>query len=118
MAKLLNNALTVSNLRNVVEVFSLAAGAGVELRALQGALAFSSGGSFILQALGRQITPQIAEHIAHLNVKDVEEFGAAMSHIGMSADVLVNWALEGPKGLPRLVRMLEAASSEATTSTH
>jgi 2-hydroxy-3-oxopropionate reductase len=39
MTKLLNNALTVSNLRNVVEVFGLARQAGVDLSALQAALA-------------------------------------------------------------------------------
>jgi 3-hydroxyisobutyrate dehydrogenase-like beta-hydroxyacid dehydrogenase len=42
MTKLLNNALTVSNLRNVVEVFGLARQAGVDLAALQAALATST----------------------------------------------------------------------------
>ncbi|MFC3183267.1 NAD(P)-dependent oxidoreductase [Cypionkella sinensis] len=49
MTKLLNNALTVSNLRNLVEVFCLAARAGVNLLSLQAALATSSGGSFFTQ---------------------------------------------------------------------
>jgi 3-hydroxyisobutyrate dehydrogenase-like beta-hydroxyacid dehydrogenase len=106
MAKLLNNALTVSNLRNVVVVFSLAQQAGVDLKAFQAALATSSGGSFILRAIGRQITPTTVDHIARLNVKDVEEFAHAMAQKGLSADTVVTWAKLGPKGLHALAGAL------------
>lgn len=109
--KLLNNALTVSNLRNVVEVFRLADDAGVDRKALQAALAYSSGGSFILQAIGRQIGPAAAEHIARLNVKDVEEFASAMAHVSTSADAIVNWAIKGPEGLPLLAHALATGAS-------
>jgi 3-hydroxyisobutyrate dehydrogenase-like beta-hydroxyacid dehydrogenase len=106
MTKLLNNALTVSNLRNIVEVFSLALQAGVDLKAFQAALATSSGSSFILRAIGRQITPTTADHIARLNVKDIEEFASAMAQKGLSADTVVTWTKLGPKGLPALAGAL------------
>ncbi|TWC77277.1 3-hydroxyisobutyrate dehydrogenase-like beta-hydroxyacid dehydrogenase [Rhizobium sp. SJZ105] len=102
MTKLLNNALTVSNLRNLVEVFGLAAQAGLDLVSLQDALATSSGGSFMAQAVGKQITRENAAHIAGLNRKDVNEFNEAMEHLGLDAHEIVNWAMKGPDGLADL----------------
>ena len=106
MTKLLNNALTVSNLRNVVEVFSLAEAAGMSLPALQTAFKTSSGGSFILQALGTKITPDIADHIAGLNRKDVIEFAEAMHRKGLYPEAIVDWAIKGPDQLAAKVRAL------------
>ena len=106
MTKLINNALTVSNLRNVSEAFHLAEAAGVNLPALQAALANSSGGSFILQAIGGKIGPDVAEHIAALNRKDVQEFADAMTTRGLDAQALVNWATPGPDFLVKLVKSL------------
>lgn len=106
MTKLTNNILTVSNMRNVVEAFRLAGEAGLDRRALQAALAHSSGGSFILQAIGRQISPRIAEHIAGLNRKDVTEFGEAMEAAGLDAGPIVDWAIQAPDGLKDLAHKL------------
>ncbi|WP_420145577.1 NAD(P)-dependent oxidoreductase [Sphingobium sp.] len=109
MTKLLNNILTVSNMRNVVEAFALARAAGVDLPALQQALKESSGGSFILQAIGKAVTPAIADHIAGLNRKDVAEFAKAMRDGGLDPTVLVDWAMAGPDGLPQLAGELSPA---------
>lgn len=111
MTKLLNNALTVSNLRNVVEVLSLAEAAGMRLDALQAAFKTSSGGSFILQALGTKITPDIADHIAGLNRKDVAEFAKAMQRKGLHPEAIVNWAMPGPDQLTDKVRSLVKRSA-------
>jgi 3-hydroxyisobutyrate dehydrogenase-like beta-hydroxyacid dehydrogenase len=83
MAKLCNNALTVSNLRNIVEVFSMAEKLGISLAGLRDAFDHSSGGSFILQALGTKVTAGNAAHIAELNRTDVDEFAAAMRRKGL-----------------------------------
>ena len=106
MTKLLNNALTVSNLRNVVEVFTLAEAAGLSLPALQRAFASSSGGSFILQALGSKITPDIADHIAALNRKDITEFRETMQRQDLHPEAIANWAMPGPDQLGAMVRAL------------
>lgn len=111
VTKLLNNALTVSNLRNVVEVLSLAEAAGMSLAALQAAFKTSSGGSFILQALGTKITPDIADHIAGLNRKDVAEFAEAMQRKGLHPEAIVNWAMPGPDQLADKVRSLVKRSA-------
>lgn len=106
MTKLINNALTVSNLRNVAEAFRLAQAASIALPALQAALANSSGGSFILQAIGRKIGSDVAEHIAALNRKDVQEFADAMAARDLDARALVDWATTGPDALVKLVKSL------------
>lgn len=96
MTKLLNNALAVSNLRNVVEVFGLAQEAGVDLSTFQAALAKSSGGSFIAQAVGTHVTAGNAQHIAKLNRKDVHEFAEAFQRQGLQPASIVDWALAAP----------------------
>lgn len=107
MAKLCNNALTVSNMRNVVEVFALAEKLGVSLKGLRDAFAHSSGGSFILQALGTKVTTSNAAHIAELNRKDVDEFAEAMRRQGVDPTAIQDWAIEGPDGLEKLVQRLQ-----------
>jgi 3-hydroxyisobutyrate dehydrogenase-like beta-hydroxyacid dehydrogenase len=106
LAKLCNNALTVSNLANIVEVFGMAERLGVSLPGLQKAFEQSSGGSFILQALGSKITPSIAAHIADLNRKDIGEFATVMRKLGMDPSRLLEWALGEPDGLTAIVDRL------------
>lgn len=107
MTKLLNNALTVANLRNLVEVFGVAAQAGVDLSALQDALSTSSGGSFMAQALGKHVKVTNSAHIAALNRKDVQEFAEAMRRQALDPGAIVDWAMGGPDGLLGLVTKLE-----------
>lgn len=105
-SKLCNNALTVSNLRNVIEVFSIADAFGVTPASLQKAFAHSSGGSFILDALGTKVSPQISAHIAELNRTDVEEFATAARKLGQDVSAIEAWALGGAAGLERVVARL------------
>lgn len=107
MAKLCNNALTISNLRNIVEVFSMADRLGLSLDGLRQAFAQSSGGSFILQALGDKVTVANAAHIADLNRTDLREFADAMKRKQIDPDALVEWGIKGPDGLADLVRRLQ-----------
>ncbi|MBB2750436.1 UNVERIFIED_ORG: 3-hydroxyisobutyrate dehydrogenase-like beta-hydroxyacid dehydrogenase [Rhizobium aethiopicum] len=102
-AKLCNNALTISNLRNIVEVFSLADRLGVSLSGLREAFAHSSGGSFMLDAIGTKVTPHVAAHIASLNRRDMEEFASAMKRQGLDATTILNWGLGGADGLVSVV---------------
>lgn len=81
-AKLLNNALTMTNLRNAEQVFAIADSTGVDVAALQRLLATSSGGSFIIEALGKQITPALAPHLQSLMRKDIEHFADALESLG------------------------------------
>lgn len=107
-SKLCNNALTVSNLRNIVEVFLIADAFGVTPASLKKAFAYSSGGSFILDALGTKVTPQISAHIAELNRTDVEEFATAARKLGQDVSAIEAWALGGAAGLERVVERLAA----------
>jgi 3-hydroxyisobutyrate dehydrogenase-like beta-hydroxyacid dehydrogenase len=106
MAKLCNNALTVSNLRNIVEVFAMADKLGISLPGLQQAFAHSSGGSFILQALGSKVTASNAGHIAALNRVDIDEFAEAMRRKHVDPTTLRDWAIKGPDGLESLIQRL------------
>lgn len=106
-AKLCNNALTISNLRNVVEVFAMADTLGLSLAGLREAFAHSSGGSFILQALGSKVTVANAAHIAELNRADLHEFAEAMRRKNVDPTALLQWGIKGPDGLEELVHRLQ-----------
>ncbi|MET0934234.1 MAG: NAD(P)-dependent oxidoreductase [Mycetocola sp.] len=108
-AKLLNNALTMTNLRNAEEVFAIASRTGVDIAALQRLLATSSGGSFIIQALGRQITPALAPHLQGLMRKDIEHFADALGRLGMDVADLRKRGLAGAEGLTTVTELLDSA---------
>src|ERR1700756_1526996 len=55
LTKLLNNAMTMTNLKNAVDVFALAKNLGIDIPQLYGAITVSSGSSAILQSIGGQI---------------------------------------------------------------
>uniref|UniRef100_UPI0015F060C6 NAD(P)-dependent oxidoreductase n=1 Tax=Streptomyces shenzhenensis TaxID=943815 RepID=UPI0015F060C6 len=73
-AKLFNNALTITNMKNAEDVLGLAARAGLDLTALIDVINASSGGSAALRSLGRDITPELAEHVHPLMEKDMRHF--------------------------------------------
>ena len=108
-AKLLNNALTMSNLKNAVDVFDLAQKLGMDVAALFDVVGLSSGSSFILQSLGTAITPEIAPHLQGLMRKDIEHFADAVRRKGIDVDELRERGLGGANGLVPLVGLLAGA---------
>ena len=82
LAKLLNNALTMTNLKNAADVFGLAHRLGIDLPQLQDLIAVSSGSSAILQAIGTQIDATAAVHLQSLMRKDIEHFADAIRDRG------------------------------------
>jgi 3-hydroxyisobutyrate dehydrogenase len=113
-AKLCNNALTVSNLRNIVEVFAIADDFGVEPASLRQAFKHSSGGSSILEALGTKVTRENASHIAKLNRTDVEEFAKAAKRLGRDVHAIEAWALRGAARLEEVVASLTMGKGAKT----
>jgi 3-hydroxyisobutyrate dehydrogenase-like beta-hydroxyacid dehydrogenase len=111
IAKLLNNALTMTNLNNAVEVLDVASTLGLDLAALRLILDSSSGGSYVLSALGRQIPAELAPHLAGLMQKDIEHFADAMRAADIDATGLRDRGLAGARGLVEATRLL--ASAEA-----
>jgi 3-hydroxyisobutyrate dehydrogenase-like beta-hydroxyacid dehydrogenase len=82
LAKLLNNALTMTNLKNAADVFGLAHRLGIDLPQFQDLIAVSSGSSAILQAIGTQIDATAAVHLQSLMRKDIEHFADAIRDRG------------------------------------
>jgi 3-hydroxyisobutyrate dehydrogenase-like beta-hydroxyacid dehydrogenase len=99
VAKLLNNALTMTNLKNAEDVLAIADEIGVDIVAFRHLMASSSGGSFVMQALGDQITGEIAPHLQGLMRKDIEHFAEAGSRLGIDVGELRERGLAGAEGL-------------------
>jgi 3-hydroxyisobutyrate dehydrogenase-like beta-hydroxyacid dehydrogenase len=109
LAKLLNNALTMTNLKNAVDVFSLANRLGLNIPNLFEAVSASSGSSAILKALGTAITRQIVPHLQGLMRKDIKHLADGMRHKGLDATELRDRGLSGVNGLSEIVALVTAS---------
>jgi 3-hydroxyisobutyrate dehydrogenase-like beta-hydroxyacid dehydrogenase len=107
MAKLLNNALTMTNLKNAVDVFTLAGQLGVNVAALYDMVRVSSGSSAILEALA-SFTPELAAHLQGLMRKDIEHFADGVRHHHLNPTELRERGLSGADGLVEVVNLLSA----------
>jgi 3-hydroxyisobutyrate dehydrogenase-like beta-hydroxyacid dehydrogenase len=59
LTKLLNNAMTMTNLKNAVEVFGFAKKLGIDIRRLYEVITVSSGSSAVLQSVGSRSIPRV-----------------------------------------------------------
>lgn len=107
LTKLLNNALTMTNLKNASDVFSVAAELGIDLHLLQDVIAVSSGSSAILQAVGIQIDAEAATHLQSLMRKDIEHFADAIRDRGVDPTELRDRGLAGADSIVELASRLE-----------
>ncbi len=107
VAKLLNNALTMTNLKNAEDVLGIADAIGVDVAAFRELLATSSGGSFMIRALGQQITPDIAPHLQGLMRKDIEHFADAVGRLGVDVSAVRERGLAGAEGLPAVADLVD-----------
>ena len=103
LAKLFNNALTFTNLRNAVAVLGLAQQAGLDVAALHDMVSVSSGSNTILNMLGT-MTPDTARHLQGLMRKDIQHFADAAQALQLDSDELYNWGLGGIEGLVDVVQ--------------
>jgi len=120
VAKLLNNALTMTNLKNAEDVLGFADVLGVDVAAFLQLLRTSSGGSFVLNALGNEITSELAPHLQVLMKKDMEHFADAISREGVDVDEVRARGIAGAEGLVTVTELVDrhlAASAVAATAT-
>ncbi|MER5913925.1 NAD(P)-dependent oxidoreductase [Streptomyces sp. NPDC001982] len=113
MTKLLNNAMTMSNLKNAVDLVRLAQQLHVGIPAVLDVISDSSGGSAVLRALGTVITPEIAPHLQGLMRKDIEHFADAVRAQGVDPEELRRRALAGADGLVEAVALATAPGHAA-----
>ncbi len=94
MAKLMNNASLLANLRNAEEIISIGAAAGLDPRELVDVLQTGSGSSFALQFLAGEISPEMASHLPELWHKDIGHFSDAIRDRDLPPTVLEARAYE------------------------
>ena len=115
MTKLLNNALTMTNLKNVVDVFTLAHRLDIDLTVFYDVIRASSGSSRILEALP-QITESLAFHLHGLMKKDIEHFADGVRSNGQDPTGLRDRGLAGAMGLSDVVGLLSRARDASSKS--
>jgi 3-hydroxyisobutyrate dehydrogenase-like beta-hydroxyacid dehydrogenase len=107
LTKLLNNAMTMTNLKNAVDVFGLAKNLGIDIRRLYDVITVSSGSSAVLQSVGSQINSKAAVHIQGLMRKDIEHFADAMRARGLDPSAVRDRGLGGADGVLELAQWIE-----------
>jgi 3-hydroxyisobutyrate dehydrogenase-like beta-hydroxyacid dehydrogenase len=116
VAKLLNNALTMTNLKNAEDVLGFADVLGVDVAAFLQLLRTSNGGSFVLNALGNEITSELAPHLQGLMRKDIEHFADAVSRRGVDVDDVRSRGIAGAEGLVTVTELVDRHRAVAGAS--
>jgi 3-hydroxyisobutyrate dehydrogenase-like beta-hydroxyacid dehydrogenase len=111
LTKLLNNAMTMTNLKNAVDVFGLAKNLGIDIRRLYDVITVSSGSSAVLQSVGSQINSKAAVHIQGLMRKDIEHFADAMCARGLDPSAVRDRGLGGADGVLELAQWIEGRTT-------
>jgi 3-hydroxyisobutyrate dehydrogenase-like beta-hydroxyacid dehydrogenase len=111
LTKLLNNAMTVTNLKNAVDVFGLAKNLGIDIRQLYDVITVSSGSSAVLESVGSQINSKTAVHIQGLMRKDIEHFADAMCARGLDPTFVRNRGLGGADGVLELAQWIQGRTT-------
>jgi len=88
LAKLLNNASLLANLRNAEDIITIGASAGIDPRNLVDALKTASGSSFALQSLAGEVSPEMARHLRELWHKDIGHFSDAIRRRDLPPSIL------------------------------
>jgi 3-hydroxyisobutyrate dehydrogenase-like beta-hydroxyacid dehydrogenase len=115
LAKLLNNALTFTNLRNAVAVLNLAGQASLDVATLHDVVSVSSGSSTILKMLG-EMKPETAAHLQGLMRKDIEHFADAVRARNLDPADIHAWGLGGIEGLVDTVAALSKETPDSITA--
>jgi 3-hydroxyisobutyrate dehydrogenase-like beta-hydroxyacid dehydrogenase len=111
LTKLLNNAMTMTNLKNAVDVFGLAKNLGIDIRRLYDVITVSSGSSAVLESVGSQINSKAAVHIQGLMRKDIEHFADAMRARGLDPSSVRDRGLGGADGVLELAQWIEGRTT-------
>ncbi|MFG2266556.1 NAD(P)-dependent oxidoreductase [Streptomyces sp. NPDC048720] len=106
LTKLFNNALTITNMKNAEDVLELAEQVGLNVPALIDIIDTSSGGSAALRALGRDITPDLADHVRHLMRKDMQHFADAVRQHGGQPGEILERGLSGASKLGQAAQLV------------
>src|ERR1700686_3715357 len=111
LTKLLNNAMTMTNLKNAVDVFGLAKNLGIDIPRLYEVITVSSGSSAILESVGRQINSKAAIHIQALMRKDIEHFADAMRARGLDPSSVRDRGLDGADCVVEIAQWIEGKTT-------
>lgn len=111
LTKLLNNAMTMSNLKNAVDLIRLLSHLDIDMQAVIDVIGVSSGGSTVMRSLGTDVTPELAPHIQGLMRKDIEHFADGVRDQGLDPAELRDRGLAGADGLAEAVNLLAASAS-------
>jgi 3-hydroxyisobutyrate dehydrogenase-like beta-hydroxyacid dehydrogenase len=87
LAKLLNNASLLANLRNAEDIIAIGASLGINPRNLLDALKTGSGSSFALQFLAAEISPEMSQHLPELWHKDIGHFSDATRSLAIPPSI-------------------------------
>jgi 3-hydroxyisobutyrate dehydrogenase-like beta-hydroxyacid dehydrogenase len=120
LAKLLNNALTMTNLKNAVDVFALARDLGMDIQQFYDVINVSSGASTVLQFIGNQETLnqsslETARHLQVLMLKDIKHFADAIRDRGLDPAELERRGIGGAKGLAELTVLIEGPTDASAS---
>ena len=106
LTKLLNNALTITNMKNAEDVLGIAQELGVGIKTFIDVISVSSGSSFALRSLGREVSVELAPRLQNLMRKDIQHFAVAVRAEGLDPTTVYGRGLAGASGLVNAVTLV------------
>ena len=115
LAKLLNNASLLANLRNAEDIIAIGTYLGINPRNLLDALRTGSGSSFALQFLAGEISPEMARHLPELWHKDIGHFSDAIRSRDLPPSILEARAHEGVEAFHTALAAISSTTPPPST---
>jgi 3-hydroxyisobutyrate dehydrogenase-like beta-hydroxyacid dehydrogenase len=114
MAKLLNNALAITNLKNAEDVLHLAADLGMDLEVLIRLANCGSGASAVLASLLRPVTANDVEHLNGTMTKDIREFAVALRDRQLDPTEVEERGLAGVRGYADVIALVSGSRAASS----
>jgi 3-hydroxyisobutyrate dehydrogenase-like beta-hydroxyacid dehydrogenase len=115
LAKLLNNASLLANLKNAEDIIAIGTSLGINPRNLLDALKTGSGSSFALQFLAGEISPQMARHLPELWHKDIGHFSDAIRSRDLPPSILEARAHESVTAFDTALAAIDSTTHPTST---
>jgi 3-hydroxyisobutyrate dehydrogenase-like beta-hydroxyacid dehydrogenase len=115
LAKLLNNASLLANLRNAEDITAIGASLGINPRNLLDALTTGSGSSFALQFLAGEISPEMSQHLPELWHKDIGHFSDAIRSRDLAPSILEARAHESVEAFHTALAAISSTTPPTST---
>jgi hypothetical protein len=103
-------------MKNAEDVLGIAQELGVDIKTFIDVISVSSGSSFALRSLGREVSVELAPDLQNLMRKDIQHFAVAVRAEGLDPTTVYGRGLACASGLVNAVTLVSVRSDSVPTT--